>query len=297
MKTRMKTIFACLLLSGLMIPVQAQVQKIKKTIIPFLFILIGVSFQGIGQEKKASDSTSSSTELTAAEKAAIAANNPLASIKTFNMHNYYNPSLAGLPDETSNTFWFRYAQPVGSFLIRASLPMSSMPTGGQTNTSGLGDLNVFGTYLAVKNDKTTFGVGPLVVAPTASQEALGSGKWQGGLALIIFEVLSKQFQVGGLITWQASFAGQSDREDTNVMAVQAIGLWQLGKGTYLRSSAVSTFNFESGSYVVPFGLGIGKVLKAEGLVFNIFAEPQFTVISYGVGQPKIQLFFGLNTQF
>lgn len=271
--------------------------KLKSCYFVFLLLFLGISFQSVAQEEKASD-TISDGGLTADQKAAIQANNPLASIKTFNMHNYYNPSLEGLPDATSNTFWFRYAQPVGNFLIRASMPISSVPGGvDQTNKSGLGDLNAFATYLAVKNAKTTFGVGPLVVAPTATDELLGSGKWQGGIALIIFEVLSKQFQVGGLITWQASFAGQSDRENTNVMAVQAFGMWQLGGGTYLRSSAVSTFNFKQGTYLVPFGLGLGKVLKAEGLVFNIFAEPQFSVLSYGVGQPKIQLFFGINTQF
>jgi hypothetical protein len=28
----------------------------------------------------------------------------------------------------------------------------------------------------------TFGIGPSVVAPTASNDVLGSGKWQGGVA-------------------------------------------------------------------------------------------------------------------
>jgi MFS family permease len=70
------------------------------------------------------------------------ANNPLASFKTFNMHNYYVPKLFGLPDETSNTFWFRYAQPVGRFLVRASLPLATVPTGSATGDpeSGLGDM-------------------------------------------------------------------------------------------------------------------------------------------------------------
>ena len=45
------------------------------------------------------------------------------------------------------------------------------------------------------------------------------------------------------------------------------------------------------------GIGIGKVIKVKDTVFNIFAEPQVTVLHSGVGQPAFQLFMGLNMQF
>ena len=167
----------------------------------------------------------------------------------------------------------------------------------QSNKSGLGDLNAFGTYLAIKNAKTTLGVGPLIAIPTATNAALGSGKWQAGVALIAFQVVSPQLQLGGLITWQTSFAGDAERSQTNLMATQLFGIWQLGEGVYLRSSGIMQFNLLSGDYNVPFGMGLGKVIKSEKLVFNIFAEPQFTILHKGTGQPELQFFFGLNTQF
>lgn len=258
----------------------------------FILIFLGMTSKIIAQE---SSNAANLTETT--DEADVQANNPLASIKTFNFHNYYVPSLSDLPDATSNTMWFRYAQPVGRFLVRASLPVSTVPSSDNSDISGLGDLNAFATYLAVKNAKTTLGIGPLIAAPTASNEALGAGKWQAGAALIVFHVVAPQLQLGGLITWQTSFAGDEDRDKTNFMAVQIFGIWQLGKGTYLRSTGISQFNLESGAYNIPFGLGIGKVLKMDKLVFNIFAEPQFTALHYGAGQPLLQLFFGLNTQF
>lgn len=235
-------------------------------------------------------------EATAEEQAQ--ANNPLASFKTFNAHNYYVPTLTDLPDETANTFWLRYAQPVGRFLVRASLPFPTLPGAGQEEAaSGIGDFNVFAAYLAVSKPSLTLGVGPIVAAPTASEDALGSGKWQGGLAAVVFGVPSPQFQYGGLLTWQASFAGDSERADTSVLAIQPFGIWQLGAGTYLRSTGVWVFDLEKETYSVPVGLGIGKVLKVNNIVFNIFAEPQFTILHKGVGQPEVQLFIGLNTQF
>ena len=45
------------------------------------------------------------------------------------------------------------------------------------------------------------------------------------------------------------------------------------------------------------GVGVGKVLRAGHAVFNIFLEPQFTVVHYGAGQPAVQIFGGINIQF
>ena len=82
-----------------------------------------------------------------------------------------------------------------------------------------------------------------------------------------------------------------------MLAVQPFYFVQLGKGLYVRSSAVMAFNLETDSYNVPVGLGIGKVVPTSGAVFNIFVEPQFTILDRGAGQPELQIFVGFNTQF
>lgn len=230
--------------------------------------------------------------------AAAQANNPLASMKALNFQNYYTPVLFGVPDKTSNAFWVRYAQPIGRVLIRASLPLMTTPFGANNAyESGLGDFNIFGAYLITQKPEMTFGIGPLVAMPTATEDALGAGKWQAGAAMIAFAVPSPKVQLGGLLTWQGSFAGDEDRKDTSLMAVQPFAIFQLGKGYYLRSSGIWAFDLKSGNYNVPFGLGLGTVMKAGSMVFNMFAEPQFTILHKGTGQPALQLFFGLNLQF
>jgi hypothetical protein len=45
------------------------------------------------------------------------------------------------------------------------------------------------------------------------------------------------------------------------------------------------------------GLGIGQVLKQDKTVYNFFVEPQGSVADHGPGQPRWQIFFGLNLQF
>ena len=230
------------------------------------------------------------------DEAKSQANNPLASVYAFNLQNFYSPSLYGLPNRSANTFWLRGAIPIGRTLTRASLPLATRPSSPTEAESGLGDFNTFTAYLFVSEPTTSFGVGPLVVAPTATDDALGQGKWQLGAAAILFKA-TPQVQVGGLLTWQASVAGDSDRASTSLLAVQPFGIWQLGGGTYLRSTGIWGFDLKSGDYVVPFGVGLGKVLKAGNTIYNLFLEPQYSILHNGTGQPKIQIFVGLHFQW
>ena len=57
-----------------------------------------------------------------------------------------------------------------------------------------------------------------------------------------------------------------------------------------------TFDFESSTYYVPVGFGAGKVVKVGSTVFNMWLEPQFTILHDGQGYPAFQIFAGLNLQ-
>lgn len=225
------------------------------------------------------------------------ANNPLADMTAFNLQNYYIPELSGL-DESANTFWLRYARPFGKWLFRGSLPVSRVPTGTGNPTSGLGDLNAFAAYLFDTGDPAvSFGVGPQLTAPTASEDETGTGRWQAGFATVYFNASSKLFQWGGLVTWQTDFAGDDDRPGTNLVALQPFYFLQLGKGLYLRGAPIAVFNLENDTYNVPVGLGLGQVIPTSSVVYNVFIEPQFTILDRGVGQPELQLLVGFNMQF
>ncbi|HLV40064.1 hypothetical protein [Xanthomarina sp.] len=266
----------------------------KKSFLLFATMLCFMS--GFSQDEKPVEKTPESSS-------EAQANNPLANMTAISFQNYYMPKLSDAPDDAyMNTTWIRFAKPImkGKLLLRASMPISTigMPNGfGVVNTtSGLGDMNAFLSYNFVSNATTTMGIGPSVTAPTASDDALGTGKWQGGFAFVAFVAKSPIFQYGGLITWQASFAGESDRENTNLAAVQPFYFWQLGKGTYLRGAPIWVLDLKNEAYSVPFALGIGKVVKMGASVFNMYVEPQYSVYVQGV-QPVFQLLAGVNLQF
>ena len=238
-----------------------------------------------------------------ADKADVAAqaNNPLADMRAFNLHNYYIGEQTGTGD-SANQFFMRYAQPVsfgGDWLLRATLPVNTLPTPPDGNKeTGIGDLNVFAAYLFdVGNPAVSFGLGPQINMPTATKDYLGTEKWSAGLANVLFDASSKKFQFGYLLTWVASFAGESSRDDVNVGAFQPFAIYQLGKGRYLRSAGIWTYNFENNNYSMPVGIGIGQVFPRGKTVYNIFIEPQYSIADRGPGQPEWQIFVGLNMQF
>lgn len=229
-----------------------------------------------------------------------AANNPLTPKVTINFHDYYVPELKGIPDRYANQFLLRGLIPSDLFgapqLIRFTLPIATAPEFPTGYTTGLGDLTLMDLFLLPGKD-VSLGVGPLVVLPTASDDALGAGKWQIGAAGVVVAPQSWGI-LGGLVTYQASVAGDSDRDDVSLATFQPILNYNLKDGFYLRSSAIWNFNIESGDYTIPVGLGVGKVFQVSDTVtMNAFIEPQYTVFDHGDGGPVWQVFGGVNFQF
>ncbi|MFV0322102.1 MAG: hypothetical protein ACK5LE_06965 [Alphaproteobacteria bacterium] len=233
------------------------------------------------------------------------ANNPLAFKAGISFHNYYIGDLTiGDGDDTLGKYAdqgiIRFAQPftIGEtkWIGRASLNINNLPALDGYDT-GLGDLNLLTSYIFDTNPGISFGIGPMLNIPTATEDSLGSGKWSGGLANVFFNKTSPKFQYGYLATYAHSFAGDDDRDTVNLGSLQLFGFYQLGKGYYLRTSPIMTYNFENDNYMVPVGLGFGKVFNTDYATFNLFVEPQYSVFRRGAGLPEWQVFTGLNIQF
>lgn len=232
---------------------------------------------------------------------AAQANNPLANMTAFNMQDYYIGELTE-SDDSGNQFWLRYAKPFSlgetDWLLRASLPVNTFPSAAGGDVTGVGDLNLFAAYLIdTGNPAVSFGVGPQLTVPSATEDEVGSEKWSAGLVNVLFNGSSAKFQFGYLLSWQHSFAGTNQRDDVNVAAFQPFLFYQLGGGLYLRAAPIWVYNLENDNYSVPVGVGLGKVMKKGKTVYNLFVEPQFSIADDGPGQPEWQIFMGLNLQF
>jgi hypothetical protein len=230
-------------------------------------------------------------------------NNPLADLIGFNLNEYYVTGLYDA-DAVANTLNLQgVVIPVRRHMhlfhiLRATLPVATVPAGSAAYDSGFGDLTLQDAFkFGRPGAKTEFGIGPLLVVPTASSTSLGSGKWQAGAAVVVIRLLEGGSVVGGLVTWQTDFAGDSARPGTNLATLQPTVALALGRsGYYISSSSISTFDFENHRYLVPFSLGVGKVFTVGKTIVNVTMEPQVTVYHKGEQQPTLQLFFGLTLQ-
>jgi hypothetical protein len=227
-------------------------------------------------------------------------NNPLNPAPGLNFQNVYTPELYGSNSHT-NDFLLRGTLPIAPGetikapqIVRLTVPVSTRPAPGGGNSTGLGDINIFDIFLLAKTSGgVELGAGPLLVMPTASKDELGTGKWQGGVAAIAMHPSPKGI-LGGLVQWQASFAGDSDRPDVSTLTAQPFWIHNLAEGWYVRSTGIWSFNLKNDDYYIPIGFGAGKVWKSGTTTLNAFVEPQWTVTHEGNNLPKFSVFFGLN---
>nr|WP_099057404.1 hypothetical protein [Rhizobium sp. ACO-34A] len=236
-----------------------------------------------------------------ARNAVNASNNPLNPAFVINVQDYYIPSLSDLPDRMdANVGIVRALTPfeidgVGH-LLRTSIPLVGRPNFDGSLSNGIGDLTMF-DIIVMQTEPFGWGVGPLFVAPTASDDRFGSGKWQAGIAGA-FAVPQDWGLFGSLTTYQHSFAGDDWRDDVSTLTVQPFAFINLPNNFYLQSSGAWSFDLEKDTYYMPVGLGIGKHwVITDDFSINTYVEPQYSIQSKGLGNPDWQIFMGINFQY
>lgn len=95
----------------------------------------------------------------------------------------------------------------------------------------------------------------------------------------------------GMSTWPHS-PNETERPGQTYLQAQPFLLYNLPQGWYFRSSANWSLETRRDSYYAPFSLG--KVFKAGGTTYNMYAEPQWTAMPAVGDEPRFQMFFGLS---
>ncbi|MEX5684553.1 hypothetical protein [Pseudomonas silesiensis] len=228
-------------------------------------------------------------------------NNPLNLAPGMNLQDYYTPRYYD-SNIHSNDLLVRGTLPIAPNdfigvpqLLRATAPISTRPDPSGGYSTGEGDLNLFDIFL-LKTEGVQLGIGPMITAPSADQDELGTGKWQAGLAAVAIDS-SPRGLLGALVQYQSSFAGDSDRQHVESATLQPFIMHNLDKGWYLRSTGTWTFDLKNDTHYIPVGFGAGKVWKSGPNILNAFIEPQWTVEHKGNGLPQFTLFAGLNVTF
>jgi hypothetical protein len=152
-----------------------------------------------------------------------------------------------------------------------------LPGGG--STFGLGDINYTGFLSPADSGEVTWGIGPSISIPTATDEKLGTEKWSAGPSAVVV-AQPGPFVMGALIRQLWSFAGDDSRRDVSQMLLQPFLNYNLPGGWFLVSAPIMTANWETSSddrWVVPIGGGGGRVFRIGARPVSAGAQAFYNV--------------------
>jgi hypothetical protein len=207
---------------------------------------------------------------------AQAAQNPIAAMYSVPLQNNINFGI-GPHERLQNVLNVQPVVPLSlgplNLINRTIIPVIWQPDITETSggTFGLGDILYQGFLTPARSLPVSVGVGPAVSFPSATNDVLGTGKWSLGPALIVLG-MPGAWVIGAVAVNIWSVGGDSDRPDVNAFTLQYFINWNLCQGWYLTSSPIITANWEApkgDQWIVPFGLGVGRVFQAGRQALNI----------------------------
>jgi hypothetical protein len=218
--------------------------------------------------------------------------NPIADLISLPLQNNLNFGY-GAKDapHSSSTQYVLNIQPVVpvhvtdelNLITRPIIPVVRQPDlidGG--DTWGLADIQLQ-TYLTPsKWDKPIVGIGPVVQFPSATNgKKLGTEKWSAGPGVVAL-VMPGKWVIGTLANNLWSFAGDSDRDNVNLMTVQPFVNYNFEKGWYVHTSPIITANWAAhgsdNTWTVPVGGGGGRIIRIGKLPVNLEAQAFYNVV-------------------
>jgi hypothetical protein len=229
-------------------------RKITAALIIAAFSILGAASGTLGQEEAA--------------ELAKAAQNPVGDLISLPLQNNTNFGL-GHNESTQNILNVQPVWPIGvgpnwNVITRTIAPLISQPafSDGDTSTFGLGDIT-FTAFLSPKAPgRVIWGVGPVVLIPTATNDRLGTDKWGLGPSVVLL-AMPGNWVVGSLFSNVWSVGG-SGEERVNLFTWQYFLNYNLPNGWYLVSAPILQANWESESgnrWTVPVGGGAGKIFR------------------------------------
>lgn len=194
--------------------------------------------------------------------------NPIASLISvpfqFNYDSGYGPN-----DGYRATLNIQPVVPISlnenwNMISRTILPIITQediagPSGTQ---SGLGDItqSLFFSPKQPGAGGVIWGVGPVFLVPTATDDLLGTGKWGAGPTGVALKQ-SGPWTYGMLANHIWSFAGEGDRNDVNSTFLQPFLSYTTPDAWTFGINTESTYDWTSGDWSVPINLTVAKLVK------------------------------------
>ncbi len=217
--------------------------------------------------------------------------NPVASLISVPIQANYDENF-GAGDQGS--VWKINIQPVvpitlnadWNLISRTILPIidqKDIPATG-LGESGVGDIvqSLFFSPAKPTSRGVIWGVGPVILIPTASDNALGGEKWGIGPTAVALKQVGP-WTFGGLFNHIESFAGDDDRAYISATFVQPFVTYITKTKTSIGLSTESTYNWNSEEWSVPVNFTVNQLLRVGTQIIQVGGGVRYWVDSTAAG--------------
>ena len=133
---------------------------------------------------------------------------------------------------------------------------------GSGSDFGLGDINMslFFSPREPTSGGILWGIGPVLLFPSATESLLGGKKWGAGPGLVAL-TMRGPWTIGMLANHIWSFAGDSDRQDISNTFMQPFVAYTWPSAWTASIQSETTYNWETEKWSVPVNVAISKLVR------------------------------------
>lgn len=133
---------------------------------------------------------------------------------------------------------------------------------GAGSQSGLGDitLSLFFSPKKPTSSGIIWGVGPVILLPTATNDKLGADKWGLGPTAVALTVRGP-WTFGGLANHIWSFDGNDDRNEISNTFIQPFVSYNWPSAWTASVTSESAYNWKTSQWAVPLNLSVSKLVR------------------------------------
>jgi hypothetical protein len=203
--------------------------------------------------------------------------NPVASLISVPFQANYDRDIG--PDQDGSV-WRVNIQPVipmtlnddWNLISRTILPVidqNDVPVDGM-GESGIGDIvqSFFFSPAKPTPRGLIWGIGPVLLLPTASDDMLGAEKWGAGPTGVVLKQVGP-WTLGALANHIESFAGDDDRAHVSATFIQPFLTYITKTKTTFAVNTESTYDWENEQWSVPINFNILQLLKIGPQIIQV----------------------------
>jgi hypothetical protein len=201
--------------------------------------------------------------------------NPVASLISVPLQNNFEFGLGPNKDGTRYTLRVQPVIPLSisdewNLIIRPIIPIISQNNVIASQSQfGLSDLQIemFFSPKAVGESGIIWGLGPVFLFPTGTNQYLSTKKWGMGPSGVILKQSGK-WTFGLLANQVWSYAGDATRPKINLTYLQPFMAHVWGKGFTVNVSSETSYDWTGKSWTVPLIAGVSQIVPIAGQLIS-----------------------------